>query len=60
MIKNWIIKGLAMILMLIVLIITLPFDIFWNVILLIDLILVNINRRTKAGIKEVKKSDEYK
>jgi hypothetical protein len=60
MIKNWIIKGLAMILMLIVLIITLPFAIFWNVILLIDLILVNINRRTKAGIKEVKKSDEYK
>jgi hypothetical protein len=56
--KKWIPKILAYIIMLPILAIALVLSFVWNIILIGDMIWVNIVRRYRAGIKEVKKDDK--
>jgi hypothetical protein len=56
--KKWIPKILAYIVMIPVLLFALVLSFIWNLILIGDLIWVNIIRRYKSGIKEVKKNDK--
>ena len=56
--KKWIPKLLAYIIMLPVLVFALTLSFVWNFILIADLIWVNIIRRYKSGIKEIKKDDK--
>jgi hypothetical protein len=56
--KKWIPKILAYLIMLPVLIFALVLSFVWNFVLIVDMIYVNIIRRYKAGIKEVKKDDK--
>jgi hypothetical protein len=56
--KKWIPKILAYIIMLPVLIFALILSSVWNFVLIVDMIYVNIIRRYKSGIKEVKKDDK--
>jgi hypothetical protein len=58
MMKKWIPKILAYLIMLPVLIFALVLSFVWNFVLIVDMIYVNIIRRYKAGIKEVKKDDK--
>lgn len=59
--KKLFIKLLAYIAMFILLIfIALPLSFVWNFILVSDMVYKNIKRRTKAGMKEVRKTDEEK
>jgi hypothetical protein len=55
---KWIPKILAYIIMLPVLVFALILSFVWNIILISDMIYVDIARRYKAGIKEVKKDDK--
>ena len=56
--KRWIPKILAYIIMLPILLIALVLSFVWNFVLISDMIWVNIIRRYRAGIKEVKKDDK--
>ena len=56
--KKWIPKILAYIIMIPILVIALVLSFVWNIILIGDMIWVNIIRRYKSGIKEVKKDDK--
>ena len=56
--KKWIPKIFAYIIMLPVLVFALILSFVWNFILIADLIWVNIVRRYKSGIKEVRKDDK--
>jgi hypothetical protein len=56
--RKWIPKILAYIIMLPVLVFALILSFVWNIILISDMIYVDIARRYKAGIKEVKKDDK--
>lgn len=56
--KKWIPKILAYIIMLPVLVFALTLSFVWNFILIADLMWVNIIRRYKSGIKEIKKDDK--
>jgi hypothetical protein len=56
--KKWIPKILAYIIMLPVLVFALTLSFIWNFILIVDMIWVNIIRRYKSGIKEIKKDDK--
>jgi hypothetical protein len=56
--KKWIPKILAYIVMIPVLLFALVLSFIWNLILIGDLIWVDIVRRYKSGIKEVKKDDK--
>jgi len=56
--KKWIPKKFAYIIMLPVLVFALILSFVWNFILIADLIWVNIVRRYKSGIKEVRKDDK--
>ena len=56
--KKWIPRIFAYIVMLPVLVFALILSFVWNFILIADLIWVNIVRRYKSGIKEVKKDDK--
>ena len=59
--KKIFIKLLAYIAMVILLVlIALPISIIWNGVLISDMVYKNIKRRTKAGMKEVRKTDEHK
>jgi hypothetical protein len=56
--KKWIPKILAYIIMLPILAIALVLSFVWNFVLIVDMIWVNIVRRYKSGIKEIKKDDK--
>jgi hypothetical protein len=56
--KKWIPRILAYIIMLPVLVFALILSFVWNIILISDMIYVDIVRRYKSGIKEVKKDDK--
>ena len=56
--KKWIPRILAYIIMLPVLVFALILSFVWNFILIADMIYVNIIRRYKSGIKEIKKDDK--
>jgi hypothetical protein len=56
--KKCIPRLLAYIIMLPVLVFALTLSFVWNFILIADLIWVNIIRRYKSGIKEIKKDDK--
>ena len=56
--KKWIPKILAYIIMIPLLLFSLVLSFIWNLILIGDLIWVNIIRRYKSGIKEVRKNDK--
>ena len=56
--KKWIPRILAYIIMLPVLVFALTLSFIWNFILIVDMIWVNIIRRYKSGIKEIKKDDK--
>jgi hypothetical protein len=56
--KKWIPRILAYIIMLPVLVFALTLSFVWNFILIADLMWVNIIRRYKSGIKEIKKDDK--
>jgi DUF1365 family protein len=58
--KNILIKILTYLVMIPIVCIGIVFGIIWNSYLIWNYIWVRLVRKWKAGIKEVKKSDEYK
>jgi hypothetical protein len=59
MMKKLLIKCLAYVAMFMLLIfIAFPLALFWNSVLITDMIFKDIKRRYKSGIKEIKKDDK--
>ncbi len=57
---NVIIRILAFICMIPILVLSIAISVLWNGFLIADYIWVRLVRKWKAGIKEVKKTDEHK
>jgi hypothetical protein len=56
--KKWIPKILAYLIMIPIVLIGIVVSIFWNSVLVMDMIFTNIKRRYKSGIKEIQKDDK--